>query len=76
MGGEGSAFRTLIGYLEEAIKSFPDRRTGHNCLYPIRDVAFSAFSVFHTQFPSLSIPPTNDAGRQGDKQREDPLRNF
>jgi len=53
MGGEGSAFRTLLGYLEEAIKSFPDRRTGHNCLYPIRDVAFSAFSVFHTQFPSF-----------------------
>ena len=53
MGGEGSAFKTLIGYLEKAIESFPDRRTGHNCLYTIRDAALSAFSVFHTQFPSF-----------------------
>ena len=53
MGGKGSAFRTLIGYLEKAIESFPDRRTGHNCLYTIRDTALSAFSVFHTQFPSF-----------------------
>jgi len=53
MGGKGSAFRTLIGYLEKAIESFPDRRTGHNCLYTIHDTALSAFSVFHTQFPSF-----------------------
>ena len=53
MGGEGSAFKTLLGYLEEAIESFPDRRTGNNCLYTIRDTALSAFSVFHTQFPSF-----------------------
>ncbi len=53
MGGEGRAFSTLIGYLEETIESFPDRRRGHNCLYTIRDAALSAFSVFHTQFPSF-----------------------
>jgi hypothetical protein len=53
MGGERSAFKTLIGYLEKTIESFPDRRTGHNCLYTIRDAALSAFSVFHTQFPSF-----------------------
>ena len=43
----------MIGYLEETIESFPDRRRGHNCLYTIRDAALSAFSVFHTQFPSF-----------------------
>ena len=53
MGGEGAAFATLLGYLESAIASFPDRRTGKNCRYSIRDAALSAFSVFHVQFPSF-----------------------
>ncbi len=53
MGGEGGVFTTLLGYLEKAIKSFPDRRRGNNCHYTIRDAALSAFSVFHIQFPSF-----------------------
>ncbi len=53
MGGEGTAFATLLGYLNNAIESFPDRRTGTNCHFTMRDAALSAFSVFHTQFPSF-----------------------
>ncbi len=53
MGGEGGAFTTLLGYLEKAVESFPDRRIGTNCHYTMRDAALSAFSVFHTQFPSF-----------------------
>ena len=53
MEGEGTAFTTLLGYLESAIESFPDRRTGNNCQYSIRDAALSAFSVFLIQFPSF-----------------------
>ncbi len=53
MGGEGGAFITLLGYLEKAVESFPDRRIGTNCHYTMRDAALSAFSVFHTQFPSF-----------------------
>ena len=53
MGEEGGVFTTLLGYLEKAIKSFPDRRRGNNCHYTIRDAALSAFSVFHIQFPSF-----------------------
>ena len=53
MGWEGGAFTTLLGYLDSAIKRFPDRRIGHNCHYSIRDAALSAFSVFHMQCPSF-----------------------
>jgi hypothetical protein len=53
MGGEGGAFTELLGYLESAIESFPDRRTGKNCTYTIRDAALSGFSVFHIQCPSF-----------------------
>ena len=53
MGGEGGAFAKLLGYLESAIKRFPDRRTGKNCTFTIRDAALSAFSVFHIQCPSF-----------------------
>ena len=53
MGGEGTAFTTLLGYLESSIKSFPDRRTGRNCQYTIRDAALAAFSVFYLQCSSF-----------------------
>mgnify|MGYP006293051697 CR=1 FL=1 len=53
MGGEAGAFTALLGYLEKAIESFPDQRTGDNCVYSIRDAALSAFSVFHIQCPSF-----------------------
>jgi len=53
MGGGESTFITLMGFLESAIKTFPDKRKGKNCVYTIRDASLSAFSVFHTQFPSF-----------------------
>jgi len=53
MGGEGSTFSTLLNVLEKAIRSFPDKRTGDNTHYSIRDGALSAFSVFFMQCPSF-----------------------
>ena len=53
MGGGESTFIKLMGFLESAIKTFPDKRNGKNCVYTIRDASLSAFSVFHTQFPSF-----------------------
>ena len=53
MGGEDSTFSTLLGMLESAIRSFPDRRTGTNTTYSIRDAALSGFSVFFMQCPSF-----------------------
>lgn len=53
MGGGESTFIKLMGFLESVIKTFPDKRNGKNCVYTIRDASLSAFSVFHTQFPSF-----------------------
>ncbi len=53
MGGEGSTFSTLLGILESAIRSFPDKRTGTNIRYSMRDVGLSGFSVFYMQCPSF-----------------------
>ena len=53
MGGGGSTFSTLLNLLESAIHSFPDKRTGKNFRYSIRDAALSGFSVFYMQCPSF-----------------------
>lgn len=53
MGGEVIGLPTLMSYLEEAIGKFPDRRTGTNTSYTLRDAALGAFSVFFTQSPSF-----------------------
>jgi len=53
MGGEGSTFSTLLGVLESAIRSFPDKRKGKNKHYSMRDAALSGFSVFFMQCPSF-----------------------
>lgn len=53
MGGEGQTFSTLLGVLESTIRSFPDKRTGTNMRYSMRDGGFSAFSVFYMQCPSF-----------------------
>lgn len=42
-----------MSYLEEAIGEFPDRRTGENTQYSLRDSALGAFSVFFSQSPSF-----------------------
>ena len=53
MGGTTGTFSELLRYLESAIESFPDIRTGTNCVYSLRDAALSAFSVFFLQCPSF-----------------------
>ena len=53
MGGEADWFSTLRGFLDEAIAQFPDKRSGQNTRYTMRDAALSAFSVFFTQSPSF-----------------------
>ena len=53
MGGEANWFSTLLTFLEDAVGVFPDKRTGDNTRYSMRDVALSAFSVFFTQSPSF-----------------------
>jgi len=53
MGGEGRTFSTLLGMLESAICSFPDKRTGKNIRYGMREATLSAFSVFFMQCPSF-----------------------
>ena len=52
MGG-GVDPPTLMSYLEDAIREFPDSRTGSNTRYQMRDAALAAFSVFFTQSPSF-----------------------
>jgi len=46
-------FDTLLNFLDSAISLFPDRRTGTNTRYQVRDATLSAFSVFFTQSPSF-----------------------
>ncbi|MFW6234281.1 MAG: hypothetical protein ACOC4I_02760 [Spirochaetota bacterium] len=42
-----------MNFLDEAIGTFPDRRTGKHTSYSLRDAALGAFSVFFTQSPSF-----------------------
>lgn len=53
MGGETNWFSTLLTFLEDAVAQLPDKRTGENTRYSMRDAALSAFSVFFTQCPSF-----------------------
>ena len=53
MGGEGNTFSRLLGFLESTIGSFPDKRTGTNTSYSMRDGVLSGFSVFFMQCPSF-----------------------
>ena len=53
MSAGGTDLATLMGFLEQAIATFPDMRTGENTRYSIRDAALGAFSVFFTQSPSF-----------------------
>lgn len=46
-------FDDLIDALKEAMKTFPDQRTGNNLVYSIEDAAMGAFAVFFTQSPSF-----------------------
>lgn len=46
-------FGDLIGDFRELMRGFPDKRTGRNIRYSMKDVASAAFSVFFTQSPSF-----------------------
>lgn len=47
------SFERVISPLREAAANIPNRRSGTNCHYSIRDVALRAFSVLFTQSPSF-----------------------
>jgi hypothetical protein len=42
-----------LGWLTPAVDAFPDKRTGSNTIYTMRDMGLGAFSVFFTQSPSF-----------------------
>lgn len=46
-------FDAMIASLRQAMKQFPDNRTGKNTQYEVLDAALGAFSVFFTQCPSF-----------------------
>src|SRR6266700_3195217 len=46
-------FDDMIASLRQAVKKFPDLRTGENIQYEIMDAASGAFSAFFTQCPSF-----------------------
>lgn len=46
-------FDELIGRWHAVFDTLPDRRTGDNRLYTMRDIALSGFAVFFTQCPSF-----------------------
>jgi hypothetical protein len=46
-------FDSLVEELRHVICNFPDKRTGKNIHYNMRDIALSAFSLFFTQNPSF-----------------------
>jgi hypothetical protein len=46
-------FEQMIERWRSVAAGLPDRRTGDNCVYPMADIALSAFGVFFTQYPSF-----------------------
>ncbi len=50
--GEGT-FSTFLSWLNNAVSNFPDKRTGKNCQFTIRDGVIGAFSTFHIQSRSF-----------------------
>ena len=69
MGGEDNWFSTLPGFLDEAIGQFPDKRTGKNTRYSMRDVALlSVLGILYPK-PLLSLPSEIDAPAQRQQQR-------
>ena len=47
------SFDTIIKSFHQILESLPDKRTGKNIRYGIKEAALSAFSVFFTQTPSF-----------------------
>ena len=48
-----SKYEDLIRHFDSLIKEFPDKRTGNNTVYEVRDAALGGFSIFFTQSPSF-----------------------
>ena len=46
MGGGGETFSILLKILESAVGSFPDKRSGKNKRFSMREATLSGFSVF------------------------------
>jgi len=64
MGGEAGWFSKLLGFLDEAIGQFPDKRTGKNTRYSMRDVALlSVLGILYPK-PLLSLPSAINAATQ------------
>ena len=47
------SFRKILNSFYCVLEQFPDKRTGDNTRYSMRDIALGAFSVFFTQSPSF-----------------------
>ena len=47
------SFRKILNSFYCVLEQFPDKRTGDNTRYSMRDIALGAFSVFFTQNPSF-----------------------
>lgn len=47
------SFEGLMDLLKRVLQELPDRRTGNNCRYSMRDAALGAFAVFFTQSASF-----------------------
>jgi len=63
-------FDSLIESLHTAIDNFPDKRTGKNKKYTMRDIALGAFSVFFTQSPSFLAHQTLMREERGESNAE------
>lgn len=46
-------FDQIVERCRVVFSGLPDPRTGENCVYPMADIALSAFAVFFTQCPSF-----------------------
>jgi len=58
-------FDQLIEVFSLLSQQFPDKRTGQNTIYTLKDVALAAFSIFFTQSPSFLAHQTLMAKNKG-----------
>jgi hypothetical protein len=58
-------FNHLVDEFSQLIDRFPDKRTGQNTIYSMKDIALAAFSVFFTQSPSFLAHQTVMAEAKG-----------
>jgi hypothetical protein len=53
------SFRKILNSFYCVLEQFPDKRTGDNTRYSMRDIALGTFSVFFTQSPSFLAHQTS-----------------